>query len=258
MRGMDGYVREIVDSYWESRLGVARSVLRSGGLHVVSADSGSNETMSFLLDQTCIVAVPFGEVEAARQALTGLDAQAAFTTGALRALVETEALIDGPSCHHYVSERTFRGLPDDAALPVDGRDDSLLVFLKANDLADWAESGFPLEPSSADAVTTKFWVLREDEQIVAAGNMTEWRGLPADVGVLTHPAHRGRGLAGRLVGAMVSAMLPTVGVVRYRALASNHRSLAVAQRLGFEQYGQDFRVRRRANRRRCSVPVWTS
>jgi predicted GNAT family acetyltransferase len=89
-------------------------------------------------------------------------------------------------------------------------------------------------------------VLREREQIVAAGNMTEWRGLPADVGVLTHPAHRGRGFAGRLVGAMVSAVLPTVGVVRYRALVSNHASLAVAQRLGFEQYGQDYRTRRRS------------
>jgi RimJ/RimL family protein N-acetyltransferase len=241
---VDGHVRSIVESYWTSRLGVARSVLRSGGVHVVAADSDSNDAMSLLLDETCIVAVPFEEVEAARRTLIGLDAQAAFTTGALRTLVGTDALIQGPSCHNYVSERTFRGFVYDAALPVDGNDDSLLAFLESNDLADWAESGFPLEPSSAEAGTTRFWVLREREQIVAAGNMTEWRGLPADVGVLTHPAHRGRGFAGRLVGAMVSAMLLTVDVVRYRALTSNHASLAVAQRLGFEQFGQDYRARR--------------
>ena len=208
----------------------------------MAADSDSYEAMSLLLDETCIVAVPFEEVEAARRTVTGLDAQAAFTAGALRTLVGTDALIHGPSCHNYVSVQTFRGLLDVAAFCVDGRDDSLLAFLEGNDLADWAESGFPLEPSSADAETTRFWVLREGKQIVAAGNMTEWRGLPADVGVLTHPAHRGRGFAGRLVGAMVYAALPTVGVVRYRALTSNLASLAVAQRLGFEQYGQDFRT----------------
>jgi hypothetical protein len=33
--------------------------------------------------------------------------------------------------------------------------------------------------------------------------MTEWRGLPADVGVLTEQSLRTRGLASRLVGAMV-------------------------------------------------------
>jgi hypothetical protein len=76
-------------------------------------------------------------------------------------------------------------------------------------------------------------------RIVAAGNITEWRGLPADVGVLTEGRQRGRGLAGRLVGTMVADVLPSVGIVRYRALASNIASLSVARRLGFEPNGQN-------------------
>jgi hypothetical protein len=114
---VDGYVRSIVESYWASRLGVARSVLRSAGVHVVPADSDSNDVMSLLLDETCIVAVAREDVEAARRTLTGHDAQAAFTAGALRTLVGTDALIHGPSCHNYVSEGTFRGLLDNAAVP---------------------------------------------------------------------------------------------------------------------------------------------
>ncbi|MDD9372168.1 MAG: GNAT family N-acetyltransferase [Acidimicrobiales bacterium] len=74
--------------------------------------------------------------------------------------------------------------------------------------------------------------------------MTDWRGLPADVGVLTQPSQRRRGLARRLVGTMVADALPAVGVVRYRALATNIASLALAERLGFEPYGQNFRARR--------------
>jgi RimJ/RimL family protein N-acetyltransferase len=145
-----------------------------------------------------------------------------------------------------VSGRSFLGAADDAAVPVAAGDGSLLTFLRECDLADWAESGFPRYPRSADPQTTRFWVLRDRGEVVAAGNMTEWRGLPADVGVLTTPEERSRGLAGRLVGTMVTAALPEVGVVRYRALASNVASLAVARRLGFEHYGQNYRARRAA------------
>jgi hypothetical protein len=43
---------------------------------------------------------------------------------------------------------------------------------------------------------------------------------------------------------MVADALPVVGVVRYRALASNVATLALAEQLGFESYGQNFRARR--------------
>ena len=241
---MDEHVRALVDAEWEARLGVERSVLRSGGVHVVVADLGPNDAMSFLLDGTCIVVVAADDIDAARAALDGLDARTAFTGEALRALVGFDAHVNGPSWHTYADDRSFLGTTDNAAQAVDGDDTSLLAFLERNDLADWAESGFPLDPSSADDETTRFWILREDDRVFAAGNMTDWRGHPADVGVLTEPSQRRRGLAGRLVGAMVADALPQVGVVRYRALASNVASIAVAQRLGFEPYGQNFRARR--------------
>ncbi len=57
--------------------------------------------------------------------------------------------------------------------------------------------------------------------------------MPADVGVVTHPAFRGRGLARRLVSYMVADQLPSVGVVRYRALQTNLAALVIATSLGF-------------------------
>ena len=163
--GDDGAVREriraIVDAEWEHRLGVENDVLRDGGLHVVAAELGDNDAMSFLLDETCIVVVPEEGVDAAKAALVGLKPAEAFTANLLRRLTGFEAQIDGPSWHAYV----------------DGR---------------------------------------------------------------------GRGLAVRPVATMVAAALPAVEVVRYRALASNVASLAVARRLGFEPYGQNFRARRRS------------
>jgi GNAT superfamily N-acetyltransferase len=241
---VEEHVRALVDAEWEERLGVDRSILRSGGVHVVRADRGSNDAMSFLLEETCIVVVAEDEVEPARRALAGLEPRTAFTAEALRAVVGPDARVDGPSWHTYAGGRSFRGGADPAALPVDGTCPALLTFLQGVDVADRAEAGFPRDPGSADPATTRFWLLRDTGRVAAAGNMTGWRDLPADVGVLTSPGERGRGLAGRLVGAMVHAALPTVGVARYRALASNVASLAVARRLGFEPYGQSYRARK--------------
>lgn len=239
---VEEHVRAAVDAAWETRLGVEASVLRRGGVQVVVAGLGANDAMSFLLDETCLVVVPADQVESARMVLDGLDARAAFTPDALKKLLGPDAQVDGPSWHTYVDARSFRGTPYPSAQPVEGDDTSLLAFLNGINLADRAESGF----AGADHETTRFWILREDDRVVAAGNMTDWRGRPADVGVLTEPSQRGRGLACRLVGAMVADALPAVGLVRYRALASNVASLAVAKRLGFERYGQNFRARRPA------------
>lgn len=244
---MEEQLRALVDAEWEARLGVDRSVLRGSGVHVVVAGLGANDAMSFLLDEVCVVVVPADEVDSARAALAGLGARPAFTEDALRRLVGSDAQVDGPSWHSYVNERSFLGMSDSAAVPVDGGDISLIAFLEDNDPADWAESGFPRDPSSADPRTNRFWVLREHGQIVAAGNMTEWRGFPADVGVLTSPAERTRGLAGRLVGARDD--LPLIAgswtlhtrryvVSRVRAGARTERVLcggpqSVAERYGF-------------------------
>jgi GNAT superfamily N-acetyltransferase len=240
---MDDRLRHIVEAQWEKALGVDRSLLRGGGVHVVAGQLGANDAMAFLFGDTCIVLVDDGEVEPARATLAGADPSTAFTVESLRRLLGPDARVDGPSVHMYVDEEGFVGTSDHAAIPVEGGDAALLQFLRSNDPGDWAESGFPEDPSLDDGSTT-FWLLRENGRVSAAGNMTEWRGRPSDVGVLAAPAERGRGLAQRLVGAMVDAALPAVGVVRYRALASNAPSLAVARRLGFHAYGANFRARR--------------
>ena len=81
---------------------------------------------------------------------------------------------------------------------------------------------------------------------MAAGNMTEFRSMPADVGVITHPGFRGRGLARRLVSYMTAEQLPAVGVVRYRALQTNLPSLAIASSLGFVGRGENLAIRLKA------------
>jgi len=112
------------------------------------------------------------------------------------------------------------------------RGDPLLAGLrKACGEAEWAEGGF------ADPDGVLYGI--EQGGLVAAGNLTLFRGYPADVGLLTHPAARGRGLAKKIAG----DALPAAGIIRYRALAANSPSLAIARSLGFAGYGQNLIAR---------------
>ena len=56
------------------------------------------------------------------------------------------------------------------------------------------------------------------------------------LGVLTHPAHRGRGLARAVVVAAAQAGLDRRAVVQYRAWRGNAASIAVARHTGFAYY----------------------
>jgi hypothetical protein len=63
--------------------------------------------------------------------------------------------------------------------------------------------------------------IEHDGRLAAAGNVTPFRGYPADVGLLTRPAARGRGLAKQIAVQMIGDALPAAGIIRYRALVTN-------------------------------------
>jgi hypothetical protein len=70
-----------------------------------------------------------------------------------------------------------------------------------------------------------------------------FRGYPADVGLLTHQAARGRGHAKKVAVQMIDDALPAAGIIRYRALATKSPSLTIARSLGFAWYGQNLITR---------------
>lgn len=249
---VDQQIKTMVDEEWGRRLGLDPARFVEGGVQIIvdhadtdHADTDQfEEVVSIFIDRTCLVRVPVNLFDAAHAVFSDLTAEEAFTADALAELLGERGDVLGLSWHHYGDERSLNVEPDAAACAVNGADGDLRRFLESHSIEDWAESGFPLDPASADPSGTSFWLLRQDDRVVAAGNLTEWRGVPTDVGVLVDPAVRGHGLARRLTGAMVAAALPTAGVVRYRALSTNVASLAVADRLGFERYGGNYLARR--------------
>ncbi|MBH0117311.1 GNAT family N-acetyltransferase [Salinibacterium sp. NG253] len=78
-----------------------------------------------------------------------------------------------------------------------------------------------------------------DDQLVAASSMYPWRGSQlADLGIITLPEHRGRGLATRTVRAISARALADGYEPQYRCQPDNAGSVAVALAAGFTLFGQ--------------------
>ena len=142
-----------------------------------------------------------------------------------------------PYRYAFVDTDHFRPAEHPAGSPVSPDDPALEELRSACGEDDWAESGF------ADASHAPLYGIKSDRQLVAAGNLGLYRSRRADIGVLVHPAHRGQGLARRLVSHMAADVLAEVGVLRYSAALTNPASLSVADALGFVPRGEQIAVR---------------
>lgn len=119
--------------------------------------------------------------------------------------------------------------------------------IHASDIDGWAEvvsrrkweaSGF------ADHVEVAF-AIRSGHDIAAAANLTMFRGVPSDVGVLTHPKYRGKGFASRVARAAAAYAVRNHELARFRSEVDNARSRSVSKALGFEDHFEQIAIRPR-------------
>jgi GNAT superfamily N-acetyltransferase len=236
--------RAAVDRVWAATFGSDPADLRTTGVRAVGDAPGLGGYQGLFLlrlGDGLTIGAPANRADDVRARAAGRTADELFSRDAARELAGPDAgLVLGPSVHAYVDGSMFVPQEPCDARPLGPDADTILEPLReAVTAEEWAEGGFgpPLEG--------QLWAAFEDGRVVAAANLTENFGhVPGDVGVVTHPDHRGRGVATRLVGAMVADALLTLSpVVRYRALATNLASRAVCRKLGFVDDGANIAVR---------------
>jgi GNAT superfamily N-acetyltransferase len=219
-----------VDEYWADVFGCPIEQLWRPGCSVSASDMPGAYVLAH--DDSCRIAAPASWVAALADATRDLTAADAMTPQLWSDLLPDVTAVLGPSVHAYLD--SAHDLPNTGSvMEVDL--DALTELRTACPPAEWAEGGFGDDGC--------FFGLYDRGTLVAAGNLTDWRGVPSDIGLITHPDHRGHGYGMRLGAHAARIAIANAGIARYRALADNRASRRIARRLGFVEYGGNLMIR---------------
>ncbi|MEV6524309.1 GNAT family N-acetyltransferase [Longispora sp. NPDC051575] len=221
----------VVEEYWNRALGRDTTP----GVHLV-ADSRGGHGVYVLGTPGCVrVTVPTEQLTDAVMAVHGIGPES-LLTAEFWSEVFPQASVLGPSQHHYLTSADR--LPEHSAIRRLNPGDHLALaeLRSACPEEDWEEGGFADEPG---ALFGAF----DEGRLLAAANLTNWNGQPTDVGLLTRPEARRRGLATRTAAAASSHALRLHGIARFRALVDSPAAMRIAQRLGYTPYGLNVYVR---------------
>ena len=163
---------------------------------------------------------------------------------AVTALGIRPGAVIGPAWHGYVTEASLTRDRSPAVRPLAPDDLPLLSRLR--------EQAPPAERDESGTTGLPAYGYLDGGVPLAVACLGLWHEMPT-LGVLTHPAHRGRGLARAVVAAAAQAGLDRRGVVQCRAWRANAASMAVARHAGFAHYCDGLVIELGDERTRCRL-----
>ncbi len=224
---MEASNRARIEEFWARRLGASPAALRTRGLQLIPHPLP--DAFFILAREAAVLAVAPPLLHAR---IAALGPERLLDRAALLELLPAGARCIGPTFVGYL----------DVAPDVSGS--GLVTFSSARDPAfdelrasaageEWEHAGLDHagEPLHAH--------VERGRALCAAGAQILLESV-AHIGVITHPALRGRGLARAAVAALTRGCLARGLLPQYQTLLSNASSLAVGKALGFEPFATTF------------------
>src|SRR6266545_4852542 len=212
--------RDAALAAWAAELGSTARVLQSPGTTVVRhgpAFVGQRVAFALATETACVVTVPDDWYAPAEAALGHLGAAEAFDPTRLAGL--------------------FAPADPRGTRPLSNTDRAALDALAAAcPPGEW-------EASSIDPERPPVFGRLVGGALVAAGTLAPWRERFWNVGIVTHPEHRGRGHGRAVVSAMTRHGLDQGWLLHYQTLLANVPSVAVARSLGYQQHANTLAIR---------------
>ncbi len=229
-----------VDAWWAGYFGCRPEDLRQDRTLVVphAALTGYIGAVAFRRGPACVVSIPEMLPRAIGEALSRRPPGEAFDAGFLQQVFGDDIdALTGPAWLGVADRGDFRPAPSPAVRLLGPADTPSLRRLAegCGELA-WGQSKVALDRAPL------FGYVQRGE-IVAASSYEVLGSAVAYVGVVTHPANRGRGCGRAAASASVEHALGRDLVALWRTLQSNERALAVGRSLGFREYAHTLDVR---------------
>jgi GNAT superfamily N-acetyltransferase len=231
----------VIESYWSVRLGADLASLAPDEVHVLehsSAFAGYNGVYAWRRGDTMVILAPASLVQRVRSACadTPIDRafDAEFVSSAVGSGVER---VVGPAWLGYA------GLEE--ARPVDAAGVRLLEPADRSSVRGLAAAvgEEAWEHGGIDVDSHPIFGAHSNGSLVAAASYRSAGERVLHVGVVTHPAHRMRGLGRAVASAATSHGLATGAVMQWQTLLENAPSLRVGEALGYQTYCQTIAVR---------------
>jgi ribosomal protein S18 acetylase RimI-like enzyme len=222
----------IADSYWADIFEVENAELWPDGVHPTFVNSGWDGIYLMRVDRSVRLRVPMQARDAVEALVRNVSVDTVMSPSLWSlGLAELRPTVMGPASHFLA----------DALLVERGHvvvldSDQVSSFVAELPSAEVEESGISEERAAPIGVFL-------EGQLAAVASLGEWAGEKSDVGVITHPRFRERGLGRIVATAAINQAVSRGGFARWRSREDNRGSIRLAQRLGLTYYGTNLGVR---------------
>jgi ribosomal protein S18 acetylase RimI-like enzyme len=228
--------------HWAGFFGLRPDAFLQPGVRVVphAGLAGYQGAWIFWRGETTVISVPEACVaEVAARATSLIPGEPATADTAAFLFGSRAGRLVGPAYHGYAERADFRPDPSPHVRSLTPADrEPLLGLAAACDPIEWEHSTLGSDVEN----TFGYFAGRE----LLAACKTVMRGpRAADHGVITHPAHRGRGYGRAVVSASMQHALDRGDLVVYQTLVANLPAVAIARALGCHDYARHLAVRLR-------------
>ena len=227
-----------VDAYWASYFDVSAADLAGEETRVVphSALAGFDGALVFRRGRACIVSVPESTPEIERLKLRAAKAAEAFDPKFLaKVFVISPDRVTGPAWLGIADRADFKSAKSSARVLVDADEQALEMLAEGCGEHAWKQSKL-LE------VRKPLFGLFVGKDLAAVSGYVVLGNVLAYIGVIAHPAHRGKGHAKAVVSSAVADAFSKGYVAQWRTPEANEGAVSLAKAMGFQHYASTYDV----------------
>jgi hypothetical protein len=227
-----------VDAYWASYFGCALEDLNGSATRVFThaALADYDGALAFRHGDACILSVPESTPEIERSKLRAAKPAQVFDAQFLaRVFVINSDKVTGPAWVGVADRSSFMPMKSEARLLTAADEAAMRELAEGCGETAWKQSKIAVDRQ------TNFGLF-VGGKLVAASGYLNMGGLLAYIGVITHPARRGKGYAKSVVTASMTHAIEKNLFPMWRTVDAHETAVRLAGAMGFQKYASTLDV----------------